>query len=157
MSQPSDLLANVAIGLIAGAIGTAAMTAAQTAQMKATGREGSTTPAKAAERVLGFKPNGDAEEEVLSNKVHWAYGIALGGSFGLLASMLDDQEPATGTAFFTLVWGAGLALLPGLKIASPPTQWGAPALATDAAFHAVYASSTAAAYHGIKGLLRSAT
>ncbi len=56
--------------------------------------------------------------------------------------------------FFALVWGAGLAMLPALKISSSPTQWGAPSLATDAAFHAVYAGATAAAFHGIKAGLR---
>jgi hypothetical protein len=76
--------------------------------------------------------------------------------FGLLASILDEREPVTGAAFFALVWGTGLALLPGLKISSPPTEWGAQSLATDAAFHAVYAGATAAAYRGIKAGLQQA-
>jgi hypothetical protein len=130
------------------------MTVAQTAQMKASGREGSTTPAKGAEKVFGLDPLTEREEEMLSNQVHWSYGMAWGGAFGLLASVLEEREPATGAAFFALVWGTGLALLPTLKISSPPTQWGAPSLATDMAFHAVYAGTVAVAYHGIKAGLR---
>ena len=156
MAAQTNLLGNIAIGLVAGAVGTALMTAAQTAEMKASGREGSMTPAKGAEKVLGLHPASDNEEARLSNEVHWSYGVALGGAFGLLASILEEREPATGATFFALVWGTGLALLPGLKISSPPTEWGAQSLATDAAFHAVYAGATAAAYHGIKAGLRQA-
>ena len=156
MSRQAELLADIVIGLLAGAIGTAAMTAAQTAEMKATGRQASTTPAKAAEKLFGADPWTDREEETLSNQVHWSYGIALGGACGLLAGVLGEREPATGAAFFGLAWGAGLALLPGLKLSSPPTQWGAAALATDAGFHAVYAGATTAAFHGIKAGLRRA-
>jgi hypothetical protein len=114
------------------------------------------TPAKGAEKVLGFRPASDNQEASLSNQVHWSYGLALGGVFGLLASILDEREPVTGAAFFALVWGTGLALLPGLKISSPPTEWGAQSLATDAAFHAVYTGATAAAYRGIKAGLQQA-
>jgi hypothetical protein len=67
---------NIVAGVIAGAIGTAAMTAAQRAQMKATGRSGSTTPAKAAEKVLDVQPEDKQAEKTLSQETHWAYGTA---------------------------------------------------------------------------------
>jgi hypothetical protein len=156
MAAQTNFVANIAIGLVAGAIGTALMTAAQTAEMKATGREASNTPAKGAEKVFGLHPTCDDQEARLSNQVHWSYGVALGGAFGLLASILENREPATGAVFFALVWGTGLALLPGLKLSSPPSEWGAQSLATDAAFHAVYAGTTAAAYHGIRAGLQQA-
>jgi len=151
----ANIWANMAIGLVAGAIGTAAMTAVQTAQMKATGRSGSTTPAKAAENVLGLDPWTDAEEQTLSNEVHWAYGTALGAGCGILAGLLDDEEPLTGLAFFALVWGSGLFLPAALKASSPPTEWGPASIASDGAFHAVYAGATVAAFHGLKAMTRS--
>ena len=113
MSNKSDLIVNIAIGLVAGAIGTAVMTATQTAQMKATGREGSTTPAKGAEKVFGLDPWTDQEEENLSNQVHWSYGVTLGGAFGLLASALGEREPATGAAFFCSGLGCRSGDAPG--------------------------------------------
>jgi len=148
-----NILGNIAIGLVAGAIGTAAMTAAQTAQMKATGRSGSTTPAKAAENLFGLDPWTDAEEETLSNKMHWAYGTALGGVCGILASLFDDQEPLTGLSFLAMSWTSGLFLPAALKASSPPTEWAPAEIASDAAFHAVYAGATVAAFHGIQAMI----
>lgn len=153
-SEIKNVGGNIAAGLIAGAIGTAAMTAAQRAEMKMTGRSGSTTPAKGVEEVLDVEPEDKQAEKTLSQETHWAYGTALGGLCGLVASALDDSEPATGATFFALAWGGGMVMLPSLGIAPPPTQWGKKSLAMDAGFHIVYASATAAAYHGVKRALK---
>lgn len=147
------LCSNLLAGVVAGAIGTAAMTAAQRAQMKMSGRSGSTTPAKAAEEVLKVEPKSEQAEKTLSQKMHWSYGTGLGALCGLVGSALDDREPATGGMFFAMVWGGGMAMLPSLGVAPPPTQWGKKSLAMDGGFHIVYAGATTAAYHGIKRAL----
>lgn len=44
------------------------------------------------------------------------------------------------------VWGATLVMLPRLHLAPPPGQWGARALASDLAKHAIYAYSAGWVY-----------
>lgn len=149
-----NLASNIVVGVAAGAVGTAAMTAAQRVEMKLTGRNRSTTPAKAVEKVLDVEPSDQQAEQTLSQTVHWAYGTALGGLCGLVASVLNDREPATALVFFGLAWGGALVMLPSLRVSPPPTQWGKKSLLTDAGFHVVYASATSAAYHGAKRALK---
>ena len=144
------LAGNLAAGIAAGALGTAAMTAAQGAEMKLTGRPASTTPAKAAEKVLHVEPNDEQAERTLSQTVHWGYGAGLGGACGFLAGLLLDREPETALVFFGLARGGGMVMLRTLGLAPSPTQWDAKSLLTDAGFHLVYAGATSAAYHGIK-------
>src|SRR5215211_2899981 len=66
-------------GLVAGAIGTAAMTVSSTLEQKARGREASTAPADAAMKVLGIEGFcDDAARNRFSTLVHWAYGTSWG-------------------------------------------------------------------------------
>jgi hypothetical protein len=65
-------------GLLAGLAGTTAMTISSTIEAKASGRGASTTPAQAAERVLGVEPRDEKAEKRLNNLVHWAYGTGWG-------------------------------------------------------------------------------
>jgi hypothetical protein len=65
-------------GLLAGAIGTAAMTVSSTLEMKLRGRPSSSAPADAASKVLGVEPIDEAAEARFSTLVHWGYGTAWG-------------------------------------------------------------------------------
>src|SRR3954468_6409630 len=75
----SGLAAKIGGGLVAAAVGTAAMTAWSTWEQKRRGRAASTAPADAAAKVLGIEGFcDDAAENRFSNVVHWAYGAAWG-------------------------------------------------------------------------------
>ncbi|HWC31974.1 MAG TPA: hypothetical protein VG709_02480 [Actinomycetota bacterium] len=127
-------------GLVAGAAGTVAMTISSTLEMKARGREQSTAPAEAAERVLGVEPKGESEETRLNTLVHFGYGTGWGIPRGLLGLVMSG--PMATATHFLAVWGTALGMLPGLGVAPPPTQWGAKEVAVDAWHHAVYAVVT---------------
>ncbi|NJL32863.1 MAG: hypothetical protein HC893_02155 [Chloroflexaceae bacterium] len=71
-------------GIIAGVIGTAAMTVSSTIEMQLRQREGSTTPAQAAGKVLGVTPRSDEAAARFSNLMHWTYGTAWGVPRGML-------------------------------------------------------------------------
>lgn len=77
--------ANIEKGFLAGVLGTIAITAAQEIEMKITARKASSSPAKAAEKILGITPSGkkDSErskhERNLSRFVYWTYDTAWGG------------------------------------------------------------------------------
>ena len=140
-----DLAAAVGKGLFAGAAGTAAMTASRTLEMKLRGRPASSTPARAAEKVLGVQPVEEEAEARFSNLVHWGYGTAWGGVRGLIAAA-GLTGPAATAAHLAAVWGSEQVMLPALDAAPPLTEWGAREVAIDAFHHLVYAAATGVAY-----------
>ena len=140
-----DLAAAVGKGLFAGAAGTAAMTASSTLEMKLRGRPASSTPARAAEKVLGVQPVDEEAEARFSNLVHWGYGTAWGGVRGLIAAA-GLTGPAATVAHLAAVWGSEQVMLPALDAAPPLTEWGAREVAIDAFHHLVYAAATGVAY-----------
>lgn len=140
-----NIAAAVGKGLVAGAVGTAAMTVSSTVEMKLRGRKGSSAPAQAAGKVLGVEPVGETEEQRFSNLVHWSYGTGWGAVRGLLAALGLSGAPATG-AHMAAVWGTELAMLPALDVAPPVTEWGVKEAAVDAFHHLVYAIATGLAY-----------
>lgn len=135
-------------GLLAGAVGTAAMTVSSTAEMKLRARAASDAPARAAARVLGVEPVDDAAKARFSNLVHWSYGTGWGAVRGLVGAAGLRGAPACG-AFLAAVWGSELATLPALGVAPPVTQWGAREVAIDAWHHVVYATATSLAYEAL--------
>jgi len=140
-----DVAAAVGKGLFAGAAGTVAMTASSTIEMKLRGREASSAPARAAEKVLGVKPVDEKAGARFSNIVHWGYGTAWGSVRGLLAAS-GLSGPAATAAHLAAVWGTEQVMLPALDVAPPLTEWGAEEVAIDAFHHVVYAAATGVAY-----------
>ncbi len=145
MVKVSEIAAAVGRGVVAGVIGTAAMTVASTAEMKIRGRAPSSAPARAAAKVLRIEPADEADEARFSTMVHWAYGTSWGVVRGLLGAL--GLRGATGaSAHFALVWGTELTMLPALGVAPPVPQWGTKEVAIDAVHHLVYATATSVAY-----------
>ena len=132
-------------GIFAGVAGTAAMTLSSTIEMKVRGRPASSTPARAAAKVLGVEPVDEEAKARFSNIVHWGYGTAWGGFRGLL-SAAGLSWPAATAAHLAAVWGTEQVMLPALDVTPPLTEWGAEEVAIDAFHHLVYAVATGVAY-----------
>ncbi len=143
--RTGEAAAAVGKGLLAGMVGTAAMTLSSTAEMKLRGRAPSSAPADAAAKVLGVEPRGDQEKARFSTVVHWAYGTGWGAVRGLLGAF-GIRGPLAAGAHFAAVWGSELTTLPALGVAPPVKEWGAAEIAVDAGHHLVYAVSTSLAY-----------
>lgn len=142
------LAGNVGKGLLAGLLGTVAMTVSSTAEMKLKGRGGSSAPVDAASKVLGIESFATPEAEArFGSLVHWAYGTSWGGLRGALATVLSP--PQADLAQFAALYGSEHVMLPALDVAPPATEWGAAEVATDALHHIVYATATGAAYRWI--------
>ena len=144
MARETSLLGRLAgeigRGILAGAVGTAAMTISSTIEMKLRDRDPSTAPAEAASKVLGFRV-WKQDQEKFANVVHWQYGSSVGALRGLL-SAIGLREPLASGIFFTAVWGTALAMVPKLTDAPPLKEWGPEDLAIDALHHLVYATAT---------------
>ena len=140
-----ELSTTIGRGVLSGAAGTAALTAVQLVETKVQGREPSTTPAEAVEKVLDVEPKGEGAEQRLANLTHWVYGTAWGIPRAILGVL--GLRGFWGTALhFGMVWGTALVMLPGLDVAPPPGEWGKKELTKDALRHVVYAAAAGAAY-----------
>jgi len=136
-------------GLVAGLVGTAAMTLSSSLEMKRRGRAASSAPASAAAKILGVEPTGEAERERFSNLVHWGYGATWGAVRGLIG-VTGLSGPKAAAAHYGLVWASELVMLPSLGIGVPPVwKWGGKEVGIDALHHLVYAAATSAAYESL--------
>lgn len=133
----------LAYGLLAGAVGVAAMTLAEKLEQAITGRPNSYVPAHTLERLLRLPERPDEERLGLNWAMHWGQGIVLGvvrammakhgirGPFGsfihLNLRLLNDQtlENATG-------------------VGAPPWTWPVEEQVIDILHKAVYAFATGA-------------
>jgi len=132
-------------GLLAGLVGTAAITLSQMIEMKITKRETSEAPVKVASEITGAAPSTHADKELLSNEIHVAYGTSWGAVRGLLG-LAGLKGPAATLVHFAAIWGTELVMLPKYDAAPPVNEQEPKSLAIDALHHAVYAIATGIAY-----------
>ncbi len=133
-------------GLVAGALGTAAMTVSSTLEAKLRERNPSTAPADAAKKALGIGAFQSEESKTrFSTLVHWGYGTGWGVIRGVLREAGVPPLAAT-LGHFAAVWGTALVMLPLLDVAPPVSSLGKEDVGIDAFHHLVFAAATAAAY-----------
>jgi hypothetical protein len=141
----------IGTGLVAGFVGTAAMTASSTLEAKLRGREPSSAPARATAKMLGIKEFEDSVSQARFNDLsHWGYGTGWGVVRGLLGVTRLSPKAAT-TAHGAAIYGAAQVTLPALEIAPPSVFWPKEEIAIDALHHAVYAVATGVAFELISG------
>jgi hypothetical protein len=156
-------LGAVARGVVAGVAGTAALTVVQTATALRRGAglkdavapdppdswDEAPAPGQVGERLIRFAFARDVEPDhanAVTNVVHWTYGAAWGGAFGLVQATLRRSPVAAGGAFAVAVLGAAYALLPAMGVYRKPWEYPPSTLAIDGAYHMVYGVTTALAF-----------
>jgi hypothetical protein len=145
------------LGLAAGIVGTAVMTAWQELLPRLTGDQGEgeeeePAPAQAVRKVLGaagIEPPASWTPQ-LSQAAHWTYGICWGGLYGAVRGR-DGSPLRAGLGFGLGVWAASYAQLVPLGIYEPPWRYSAEELAEDLSHHVVYGLSVAGAYAALEG------
>ena len=139
---------SLAKGALAGLIGTAAMTAAQQAEIEVTGREPSLVPGHVASKLLGLNAEEDEVLSRISIRMHWAHGMTMGTVRALLGRA-GLRGPGAAAAHFALMWSGDIMLYKGLGIAAWPWQWSLEELAPDVLHKGIYAAVTSAAYEAL--------
>lgn len=133
-------------GLAAGVMGTVALTIAEKAEMKLTGREPSNVPGQVGARLSGHDPQTDVDlVQRLNPVVHWGHGI----SMGVVRASLDAagmSSRSASAAFFPILWSSDAVLYAALGVAPPPWRWSVRELATDLYGKGVLAFATSGAY-----------
>jgi hypothetical protein len=135
-------------GLLAGLVGTAAISLSQLIEMRISKRPPSTAPADAAGKILRVQPRDPEGKMRFANVVHWAYGT----SWGLIRAALGGSRGDRAWAPLThlaLVQSAAMLMLPGLQVAPPVKQWGASKIATEILHHTVYAAAADVTYRAL--------
>ena len=157
-------------GLVAGAIGTAAMDAFLFARYR---RGGGETPFVAWEFSEGITSWEDAPAPahvgkrfveglfqvelpasrvpLVNNVMHWAYGIGNGGQYGIVAGSRARPRIRYGPPFGATVWASGYVVLPAMKLYEPIWKYDAKTLANDLSAHLVYGLGTATAFALLSG------
>lgn len=147
---------NIGRGLVAGLIGTAAMTVSSAVEAELRKRAPSSAPARATTKVLGIKEFDDDIAAARFNDLsHWGYGTSWGVLRGLLGA--TGMPARTATALHgAAIYGSAQVTLPALDIAPPVVFWPKEEIAIDAFHHLVYATATGVAYELIANGSRKA-
>jgi len=146
MNRIGMVPASIGKGLVAGLLGTAAMTVSSSVEARLRGRAASSAPARATAKVLGIKEfDGPLAQARFNDISHWGYGTGWGVVRGLLA--VAGLRPRAATAAHgAAIYGAAQVTLPALEIAPPGVFWAKEEIAIDVFHHAVYAAATGLAY-----------
>ena len=128
-------------GLVAGAAGVAAMTAAEKVEQVLTTRPNSFVPAHTLERLLGLPPKPDEERRWLNWAMHWGQGILLGAARGLMAE-LGLRGPVGSFLFTNLRLLNDQTLENATGVGAPPSTWPRDEWVVDVLHKAVYSVAT---------------
>ena len=130
--------------IIAGMLGTVAMTLSSGSEMHWTGRPASPAPGVAAVwplKLVGLKIEG-RNLMVISVWAHWAYGSVWGLAWWALIAKAELPLAAAAAAFFGVVWVTAILMLKITGIASWPWTWGIKYNLFDWTHHAAYVAGT---------------
>jgi hypothetical protein len=163
-SAPTPLAA-VVRGLVAGAVGTAAMDAYLFAQYRRGGGderfenwelsaglsdwEHAPAPALVGKRLVEglFQVQlPPSSARLVNNVTHWGFGIVSGAGYGVVAGSLPDPRVRYGLPFGASVWASGYVILPAAKLYEPIWKYDTKTLAKDLSTHLVYGLATATAF-----------
>jgi hypothetical protein len=100
---------------------------------------------KLLERVLKREVS-PRHARLLNNATHWAYGVATGAGYGLVARSRRKPEVWLGLPFGAAVWAAGYAVFPQFGVYEPIWKYDLKTLGKDLSAHLVFGSATAAAF-----------
>jgi len=151
-------------GLLAGVVGTAAMDLVWFRRYRRGGEtdsfvdwefssgltwETAPAPAQVGKRLVEgmFETEVDTDLAPLyNNVVHWGYGIAWAGLYGLVAGSLGRSRLLLGLPFGAFVWASGYAVLVPMKLYKPMREYDRATLAKDLSAHLAYGVGTAIAF-----------
>ena len=143
--------------LLSAFMGTAAMTLSSTVEMDARGRDPSTAPGRAANKLLGLVGVPELKGpplHVLSDVTHWLYETAWAVAFWLLVDAAGLSLTAAGPLILLIMWGTAQVQLPLLGMAPPTWRWETTEVLIDLWHHVVHTAATVGGWVRRGGSLR---
>ncbi len=147
--ETTSMAGDLGRGALAGLVGTAAMTVAQTVEMRVSGRPPSMVPGQVASKLLFLKPKKKDLPKV-SIRMHWAHGVAQGAMRALVGRTTGLRGPSAGATHFAMMWTSDAALYRVLGISPMPWKWTAEEFLPDVFHKALYASVTSATFERLR-------
>lgn len=131
-----------AVGMVAGAVGTAAMTAVEKFEQRRTDRPNSYVPAHTLERLLGLEERPDRDRVALNHVMHWGTGMLVGALRGVMARAGLRGTPASLLLHLPVRLTTDQTLENATDVGAPPWTWPRNEQLIDTAHKAVYAAAT---------------
>jgi len=103
-------------------------------------------PAKVAKRIGEGVFHAEVSPDLiplLTNVMHWGYGITWGGVYGLIQESVWSRPLRGGPAFGLTVWSLSYVQLVPMGLYEPPWKYGARELASEIAYHLAYGTGVA--------------
>ncbi|MDQ6610310.1 MAG: hypothetical protein M3Y85_10875 [Bacteroidota bacterium] len=142
MSKVGNVLVQ---GLIAGAVGTAALMMVKWFERKISNEKQDTSMADAASQILDIKI---ANKVSVTKQIQWVYGTCWGIPRAMLS--IGDVKGFPATALhFCFIYANVLIMEPALNIAPPLKRWSKENFAEAAINHFVYALAAGLVYDGL--------
>jgi len=135
-------------GLIAGLVGTAAITLSQTIERKITGKPTNFAPGDAASKALDIEASKMEARKKFSDEVNWVYGTSWGSARGMLSLFGLKGLPATAVHFAAIFYTA-LTIEPDFEVAPPINEWSKKSIAMFALHHVIYAATAGFVFDAI--------
>jgi hypothetical protein len=135
-------------GLIAGLVGTAAITLSQTIERKITGKPTSFAPGDAASKALDIEASKMEARKKFSDEVNWVYGTSWGSARGILSLFGIKGFPATAIHWVAIFYTA-ITIEPDFEVAPPINEWSKKDLAMFALHHVIYAATAGFVFDAI--------
>ncbi|OON69077.1 hypothetical protein [Hymenobacter sp. CRA2] len=135
-------------GLVAGAVGVAAMTLAEKVEQRFTRRPNSYVPAHTLERLLGLPHRPDEQRLALNHTMHWGQGILLGAVRGLMAASVLRGSVGS-FLFLNLRLLNDQTLENATGVGAPPWTWPRDEQTIDLLHKGIYAFVTGAVADGL--------
>lgn len=162
-------LSVIARGILAGATGTAAMTAHQEIRQRLAPRheqpqspeqpsrekgeadpwQSAPAPAQVGKRLIeGLLGRPVPAEAIptLTQVMHWSYGSAWGGAYAIARQTARGRSRTLGPLFGLGVWAASYVQLVPIGIYEPPWSYPLSSIADEIGYHLTYGATVAASY-----------
>ena len=165
MGRSLSPLGAVVRGMVAGAVGTAAMDAVLYRRHRRGGGdsgffawefsaglrrwEDAPAPAQVGKRLTEAFLQRELPPErarLMNNVTHWAYGIGWGAVYGIVAGTVGPYRVHRGLPFGAAVWSSGYVVLPLAGLYKPIWQYDAETLLKDLSAHLAYGTATSSTF-----------
>jgi hypothetical protein len=100
---------------------------------------------------LGQRELKPDKARLVTNAVHWGYGIAWGAAYGIVAASTRRPRASWGLLFGPLVWSTAYLVLPPTGIYKRMRDYDATTLWKDASAHLAFGLGTAASFKLLAG------
>jgi hypothetical protein len=128
-------------GLLAGAVGTAAMTAGEKLEQRLTSRPSSYVPAQVLTRLIGLREQPTEQSRLLNWTMHYSQGALVGAVRSLMAQA-GLRGPVASAKFAVVRLTTDQILENATGVGAPPQTWPRQELIIDLLHKTVYAFAT---------------